>query len=170
MGRQRVGLAESAMLFCFRMSPWMTGVKSQSFHDITHSWRLTCEYPQSSSFSHLYGVRCYGNKDGGPPLLGSSLSVWTLLKWAFLYNTLRDEEPCACVLQVSKKTRKERPIGWGEEPRTKQVDSLLIILSYPFMEHPTVDKVPMQTPVMSYYTHFTEEETKTLSSSSDLAS
>lgn len=66
--------------------------------------------------------------------------------------------------------KQERPAGWGEEPRTKQVDSLLVILSYPFMEQPTVDKVPMQTPVMSYYTHFTEEETKTRSSSSDLAS
>lgn len=38
------------------------------------------------------------------------------------------------------------------------------------MEQPTVDKVPMQTPVMSYYTHFTEEETKSRSSSSDWAS
>lgn len=84
-------------------------------------------------------------KMGFPPLLGSSLSMQAPLRWATLYNTLRDEEPYACVLQVSKETRKERPAGWGEEPRSKQIDNLLIISSYPFMEQPTVDKVSMQT-------------------------
>lgn len=151
MGRERVRSAGSAMLFCFRMSPWTTGVKSQSFHDITHWWWLTGKYPPNSSFSHLYGVRCCRNKDGGPPLLGSTLSMRTLLRWASQCNTLRDEEPYACVLQVSKKTRKERPGGWGEEPRTKQADSLLINSKLPIYGAAYRGQGTHANPVMSYY-------------------
>lgn len=79
-------------------------------------------------------------KWGTLPLPGSLLSMQKLLR-QMLYNTLRVERVCTTGVQGGKK----RPRGWGEEPRTKQVDNLLVILSYPFMEHPTVDKVPMWT-------------------------